>query len=310
METTDKRLTPEMFEPADVGSREQERIPGPPVGFWKDSWGRLKKNRGALVAGAIILLLLVMAFVGPTLTRFGPYEQDLTRQFVDPFSTGHWFGTDSFGRDVWARVWEGAQITLFIAVFAALLDLVVGVAWGAVSAYFGGRTDDIMQRVVEILVGIPNLVIVILAMLALGTGAISLIIALALTGWVTMSRIVRGKVLQLKEQEFFLASRSLGAGGRRLMVKHLLPNSLGIIIVNLMLTIPTAIFFEAFLSFIGLGIQPPDASLGSLISEGYSQLRFNPFLLWIPSAVFCALMICFNMLGDGLRDAFDPKMRR
>lgn len=310
METHKTQLTPQMFEPAELGSREQEKISGPPVGFWSDSWGRLKKNRGALVAGAIILLLVVAAFVGPMLTSFGPYEQDLTRQFVQPFSSNHWFGTDDFGRDLWARIWEGTQITLFIAVFAALLDLIIGVAWGAVSAYFGGRTDDVMQRIVEILVGIPNLVVVILAMLALGTGAASLIIALALTGWVTMSRIVRGKVLQLKEQEFFLASRSLGASGKRLMLRHLLPNSLGVIIVNLMLTIPTAIFFEAFLSFIGLGIQPPDASLGSLISQGYSQLRFNPFLLWIPSVVFCLLMICFNMLGDGLRDAFDPKMRR
>lgn len=310
METRQTRLTPDMFEPVDAGSQDEEKIAGPPIGFWKDSWGRLKNNRGALISLGLILSLVTLAFVGPMLTRFGANEQDLARQFVEPFSGTHWFGTDEFGRDMWARVWAGARISLFIAVLATILDLIVGVSWGAVSAYVGGRLDETMQRIVEILTGIPYLIIVILAMLVLGAGVASLVIALALTGWVTMSRIVRGKVLQLKEQEFFLASRSLGAGGFRLMVKHLLPNALGVIIVNLMLTIPSAIFFEAFLSFIGLGIQPPDTSLGALISEGYSQLRFNSYLLWFPSIIFCALMISFNMLADGLRDAFDPRMRR
>jgi oligopeptide transport system permease protein len=170
--------------------------------------------------------------------------------------------------------------------------------------------DDVMQRVIEILNGIPSLVIAILAMVVFQPGIITISIAIGITGWTYMARIVRGRMMQLKNQEFALASRSLGANGSRLVRKHLLPNSLGPIIVNLMFTIPSAIFAEAFLSFIGLGIQVPDASLGSLISEGAGEMRFHPYLLFFPSVVFCLLMVCFNLLGDGLRDAFDPRMRK
>ena len=186
----------------------------------------------------------------------------------------------------------------------------VGVAFGAVSGFVGGRTDDFMQRVIEILNGIPYLVVAILAMVVFEPGIITISIAIGITGWTFMARIVRGRMLQLKDQEFALASRSLGASGTRLVRKHLLPNSLGPIIVNLMFTIPAAIFAEAFLSFIGLGIQVPDASLGSLISEGASEIRFHPYLLCTLRLVFCLLMVCFNLLGDGLRDAFDPRMRK
>jgi oligopeptide transport system permease protein len=211
---------------------------------------------------------------------------------------------------MWTRVWAGTRVSLYIAFLAALLDLFVGVTFGAVSGFLGGRVDDVMQRALEILVGIPSLVVAILAMVVFKPGIITISIAIGITGWVYMARIVRGRMLQLKEQEFALASRSLGASGSRLVRKHLLPNSLGPIIVNLMFTIPAAIFAEAFLSFIGLGIQVPEASLGSLIAEGAGEIRFHPYLLWFPSLVFCLLMICFNLLGDGLRDAFDPKMRK
>lgn len=311
MEIIRRDLVPELFEPIEVGARESERIAGPPVGFWKDSWTRLKKNRGAFLSLVIITVLLLMAFVvGPLLAQQSPYAQDLSRRFVEPSLTGAWFGTDGFGRDMWARVWAGTQVSLYIAFLAALLDLVIGVPYGAVSGFAGGRVDTVMQRIVEILVGIPALVVAILAMTIFSPGIITISVAIGLTGWVTMARIVRGKMMQLKEQEFALASRSLGAGGFRLVRRHLLPNSLGPIIVNLMFTIPLAIFAEAFLSFIGLGIQVPDASLGSLISDGADQIRFYPYLLFIPSAVFCLIMLSFNLLGDGLRDAFDPKMRR
>lgn len=310
MEIRRRDLAPDLFEPIEVGARESERMAGPPIGFWKDSWRRLKKNRGAFVSLIIIVVLLLMAFViGPLLSQYSPYAQDLGRRFVAP-SSGAWFGTDGFGRDMWTRVWAGTQVSLFIAFLAALLDLTVGVAYGAVSGFVGGWVDEVMQRVIEILVGIPALVVAILAMTIFSPGIITISIAIGLTGWVTMARIVRGKMMQLKEQEFALASRSLGAGGFRLVRRHLLPNSLGPIIVNLMFTIPLAIFAEAFLSFIGLGIQVPDASLGSLISDGAEQIRFYPYLLFIPSAVFCLIMLSFNLLGDGLRDAFDPKMRR
>ena len=310
METQRRDLTPDLFGPIDIDAQEGERIAGPSVGFWKDSWIRLKKNRGAVVSLVLIVLLFLMAFViGPLLSQYGPYAQDLARRYASP-SAQFWFGTDEFGRDMWTRVWAGTRVSLYIAFLAAFLDVFVGVVYGAVSGFRGGRTDNIMQRGIEILVGIPALVVAILAMTVFRPGIITISIAIGLTGWVYMARIVRGRMLQLKEQEFALASRSLGASGTRLVRRHLIPNSLGPIIVNLMFTIPSAIFAESFLSFIGLGIQVPEASLGSLISDGAGQIRFHPYLLWFPAAVFSIIMICFNLLGDGLRDAFDPRMRK
>jgi oligopeptide transport system permease protein len=310
METRRRDLTPDLFTTLDVDRREGERIAGPPVGFWKDSWIRLKKNRGAVISLAMLTLLFAVAFVlGPLLSQYSPYAQDLTRRYTEP-SASFWFGTDEFGRDMWTRVWEGTRVSLYIGFLAAFLDMFVGVTFGAVSGFLGGRVDDGMQRVIEILNGIPYLVVAILAMVVFEPGIITISIAIGITGWTYMARIVRGRMMQLKNQEFALASRSLGANGSRLVRKHLLPNSLGPIIVNLMFTIPSAIFAEAFLSFIGLGIQVPDASLGSLISEGAGEMRFHPYLLFFPSVVFCLLMVCFNLLGDGLRDAFDPRMRK
>src|SRR5215212_7795144 len=310
METRHRELTPDLFESAPITTQEGERIAGPPIGFWKDSWIRLKKNRGALISLGVIVLLFAMAFaVGPLLSQYSPYDQDLARRYLGPTSE-YWFGTDKFGRDMWTRVWAGTRVSLYIGLLAAFLDIFVGVVYGAISGFLGGRVDDVMQRVIEVLNGIPYLVVAILAMTIFEPGIITISIAIGLTGWTFIARIVRGRMMQLKDQEFTLASRSLGAGPFRLVSKHLLPNSLGPIIINLMFTIPSAIFAEAFLSFIGLGIQVPEASLGSLISDGASEIRFHPYLLWFPSIIFCLLMICFNLLGDGLRDALDPKMRK
>src|SRR5215208_3543838 len=310
METRYRELDPSLFESADIDAYAGERIAGPPVGFWKDAWIRLKKNRGALVSLAILVLVFAMAFViGPLISPHSPYGQDLSQRYLGPTSE-YWFGTDKFGRDMWTRVWAGTRVSLYIGLLAALLDIFVGVVYGAISGVLGGRIDDVMPRGIEILHGIPHLIVAILAMIVFDPGIITISIAIGLTGWTFMARIVRGRMLQLKDQEFALASRALGASGFRLVWKHLIPNSLGLIVINLMFTIPAAIFAEAFLSFIGLGIQVPEASLGSLISDGAQELRFHPFLLWFPSIIFCLLMICFNLLGDGLRDALDPKMRK
>jgi oligopeptide transport system permease protein len=309
MEARRAELTADLFERLEVGTQDSERIVGPPVGFWRDSWNRLKKNRGALVGLAVIVVVIVVAYLGPLVSPYTPYGQDLSRRFADP-SSRFWFGTDEFGRDMWNRVWIGTRVSLYIGFLAAFLDLAVGVTYGAISGLLGGRVDDVMQRGIEILNGVPYLVVAILAMLVLSPGIITITIAIGLTSWTYMARIVRGRMLQLKEQEFALASLSLGANRTRLLAKHLLPNSLGPMIVNLMFTIPLAIFSEAFLSFIGLGIQPPDTSLGALLSEGYKELRFHPYLLWFPTAVFSLLMISFNLFADGLRDALDPKMRK
>lgn len=309
MEPQRREQAPELFEPVGSSTAESYEIAGLSVGFWEDSWRRLKGNRGALTGLLMILVLIVLAAVGPFVSAYTPYEQDLSNQFVGP-SAEHWFGTDDFGRDMWTRVWVGTRISLYIAFLAAFLDVVVGVGYGAVSGLFGGRIDEVMQRGVEILNGIPSVIVVVLAMLVLKPGIVTIGIALAINGWTYMALITRSRVLQLKGREFALASRSLGAGRVRLLVRHLLPNSLGPLIVQLMLTIPVAIFFEAFLSFISLGIQVPHASLGSLISDGYRELRFHPYLLWFPAAILSLLMICFNLLGDGLRDALDPRMRK
>ena len=309
MATHRRELTPDLFEPIKTGPQAGERIAAPPTGFWWDSWRRLKKNRGAYLGLVVIVVLVAAAYVGPLLSPYTPYGQDLARRFVGP-SPEFWFGTDDFGRDMWSRVWAGTRVSLSIGFLAASLDLVVGVAYGAISGLFGGRVDDVMQRGIEILNGIPYLVVAILAMVIFDPGIITITIAIGIASWTPMARIVRGRMLQLKEQEFALASRSLGASRTRLLIKHLIPNSLGPIIVNLMFTIPLAIFAEAFLSFIGLGIQPPETSLGALISDGYKELRFHPYLLWYPAVVFSLLMISFNLLADGLRDALDPRMRK
>ena len=310
METRNRELTPEQFRSLEESSRDSERIAGPSIGFWRDSWERLKKNRAALVSLALIVILFAFAFVlGPLLTPFSPSEQDLTQRYEGP-GAEHWFGTDEFGRDMFARVWQGMRVSLYIAFIAAGLDLVVGVTFGAVSGLLGGKVDGVMQRFIEILNGIPILVVAILAMVVLNPGILTISIAIGAAGWTPMARLIRGRVLQLKDQEFTLASRSLGAGNLRLLTKHLLPNALGLIIITLMLTIPSAIFTEAVLSFIGLGIQVPNASLGSLIDAGAEDMRFYAYLLFFPAAVFCLLMLNFNLLADGLRDALDPKMRK
>ena len=309
METSQRQLTPELFQPVGEDYKDNERIAGPSIGFWRDSWQRFKKNKASLVGLVVIVALIVVAYVAPLLVPYTPYEQDITNAYQGT-SGEHLMGTDKFGRDMFVRVWEGMRVSLYIALLAALLDLVIGVPFGAISGLLGGKVDGAMQRIIEVLNGIPNLVVAILIMVVLKPGIVTISVAIGIAGWTPMARIIRGRVLQLRDQEFTLASRSLGAGKRRILTKHLLPNALGLIIITLMLTIPSAIFYEAVLSFIGLGIQVPSASLGSLINDGYAELRFHSYLLWFPAAVFCLLMLSFNLLADGLRDALDPRMRK
>lgn len=328
----------DMFQRVEMNEQLGERIAGKSLNFWQDAWLRLKKNKAAIISLSIILILVLLALFGPMLSGRDAYEQNISQAKLPPKVTGlewagfdgmanlggrdinfyeqknveenFWFGTDYLGRDLWSRVWEGTRISLFIGLMAAIIDTVIGVAYGGVSAYFGGRIDNIMQRIVEILTGVPNLILIILFILIFDPGVFTIILAMAITGWIGMSRLVRGQILKLKNQEFVLAARTLGASSNRLIFKHLIPNTLGAIIITLMFTIPSAIFFEAFLSFIGIGLQPPQASLGTLINDGYKELRTFPYLLVIPSIIIVLLMVSFNLLADGLRDAFDPKMRK
>lgn len=336
-----EKIDKQKFQPAVVDSSKREEISKPSLNYWQDAWLRLKKNKGAVVSLVIVLFLIIMAFVGPVISNYDSDRQktsdanlppriqgleniswlpfDGTRTLkngdvVNPYDQKgiedyYWFGTDNLGRDQFSRVWEGTQISLYIAFLAAFIDMLIGVTFGAISGYFGGRIDTIMQRIIEVVSGIPNLVVVILMILVLKPGIISITVALTITGWVSMARVVRAQVLKLKSQEYVLASKTLGAKDSKIIMKHLLPNLAGVIIINTMFTIPNAIFFEAFLSFIGLGLQDPLASLGTLIDNGFKSMQAFPHQMLIPAIVISIIMISFNMIADGIRDALDPKMR-
>lgn len=304
-----KKYPDYMFEVVGRKDKESEQITRPVTSNWKDGWLRLKKNKAAVGSLIILVILLIMAIVGPYLNPFTYQQTDYNNIYIGP-SGDHWLGTDKFGRDQWTRLWQGTRISLYIAILAALLDILVGITYGAISALGSRRVDNVMQRIIEILMGIPNLVVVILLIMILRPGILTITLAMVITGWINMARIVRGQIFKLKTQEYVLAARTLGAKNLKIITNHMLPNTIGIIIINMMFTIPNAIFTEAFLSFIGLGLQEPLASLGVLINDGYQSMRDQFYLLAFPSIVIIMLMVCFNLLGDGLRDALDPRMRK
>ena len=302
--------------------------------YAKDVWNNFKKNKGALIGFVIIMIIVLMAIFGPNMNEYtykqihggqecltpriphlekigiadGYYNgknQYIEKEIPDTY---YWFGTDTQGRDIWTRVWSGTRVSLIIALAAVVIDIVIGMVYGLVSGFFGGMIDSVMQRFAEILNGIPTLVIVTLLGMVLPAGITSIIFALMLTGWIGMERIARAQILKVKEQEFVLASRTLGANKLRIIFSEILPNILGQVIVTSMFSIPNAIFLEAYLSFLGLGVPAPMASLGSLVSDGYKSMTTFPHILIIPVTVMAILMLCFNLFADGLRDAFDPKM--
>jgi oligopeptide transport system permease protein len=261
-------------------------------------------------AGLIILFVLIAAAaVGPSLSPFTYYEIQLNQANQAPNKL-FWFGSDDLGRDVFTRIWYGARISLFVGFVAACFDLIIGVTWGAIAAFVGGKVEEIMMRITDILYAIPYLLLVILMMMALGSGLIPIIAALAVTNWINMARIVRSQILQLKQQEYVLAATALGAGFFRIVYKHLIPNTIGPIVVTMTFSIPNAIFTEAFLSFLGLGVQAPFASWGTMANEGLSAMRYYPWRLFFPAIFICLTILAFNLVGDGLRDALDPKQKK
>lgn len=279
------------------------------LGYWQDAWIRLKKNKMALLGLIIIVCLIVVAIFGPIFSSHTYDEQNLMMTNSSP-SWEHWFGTDNLGRDIFIRVLYGARISLAIGIVASLLNLFIGVIYGGIAGFFGGKIDRIMMNIVDILYSVPTLLYVILLMVILKPGLINIFIALGIGYWLQMARIVRGQILSMKEQEFILAARTIGVSKKRILFRHLLPNAMGAIIVTMTLAIPDAIFTEAFLSFIGLGVSAPIASWGVLASEGVNNLRAYPFQLFFPAVAISVTMLAFNFLGDGLRDVLDPKMRR
>ncbi|PLR95201.1 ABC transporter permease [Bacillus sp. T33-2] len=300
----------EWFTPKAKDLKEAESVVRPSLSYWQDAWRRLLKNKLAMLGLLFLTFLAVMAVFGPMMSQHSVEKQSLLRQNLPP-SSEHWFGTDELGRDVFTRTWFGARISLFVGIMAALIDFTIGVIYGGISGYKGGRTDNIMMRIAEILYGLPYLLVVILISVVMGPSLATIIVALSVTGWIGMARIVRGQVLQIKNYEFVLASKTFGTKTRRIIRKNLLPNTMGPIIVQMTLTVPSAIFAEAFLSFLGLGIQPPFASWGSMASDALPViLSGHWWRLFFPALFISLTMFSFNVLGDGLQDALDPKLRR
>jgi oligopeptide transport system permease protein len=281
----------------------------PAATYWQDAWSRLKQNKLAMFGLYSLILLLFMAIVGPFISHYTYYETHLSLKNEPPSST-FWFGTDELGRDLFTRCWWGARISLFVGITASLVDLVIGVLYGAIAALLGRKTEEWMMRIADVLYAIPYLLVVILLMVIIGPGITTIILALTITGWINMARIVRSQILQIKQQDYVRAAFALGASRRRVLLRHLIPNAMGPIIVTLTLTIPSAIFAEAFLSFLGLGVQAPIASWGTMANDGLPALRYYPWRLFFPAAFISLTMLSFNLLGDGLRDAFDPRLKK
>jgi oligopeptide transport system permease protein len=377
------QIDPSMFEPANPEEKKELIIPRKSIPFWQDVWKRLRKNPTAMAGLALIIVLLLFAFVGPFIVPYKYDEQvrghenlrpmqtpeeranikeakpkvkNRSEEFAYDFATSpktdtaetaaaetvaeetkvveeffpHVLGTDSLGRDNLVRLMYGSRISLIVGIIASIIILIIGSTYGAFSGFIGGKTDNVMQRIIELLYAIPDILIVILLSIVLkepmaqlfarstlmskltgiGPGLLSMFITFALLYWVGMARIVRGQVLQLKEQEFILAAQALGANSGRVIFKHLIPNCIGPIIVTTMFQIPAAIFVESFLSFIGLGISAPMASLGSLANDAMSGIQTYPYMLAQPAIMIAIIILAFNMLGDGLRDSLDPRMKK
>ncbi|MBE5085067.1 ABC transporter permease [Lysinibacillus sphaericus] len=285
-----------------------EKLADKSVSFWKEVFLRFSHNKMAIVGIIILIIVILMAIFAPMLSQYKASDQ--LGVYNAPPSAQFWFGTDDLGRDIFVRIWEGARISLFIGIAAAVIDLIIGVIWGSISGLSGGRVDNIMMRIADVLTAVPYLLVVIVLLVVMQPGLFPMIIALSITGWINMARIVRGEVLSIKNQEYVLAARTLGASTGHLIIKHLVPNALGAILVTMTLTIPSAIFTESFLSYLGLGVPAPTASWGTMASDGNKAIANAPWRLIFPAVFISLTIFAFNAVGDGLRDALDPKLRK
>ncbi|HWQ98961.1 MAG TPA: ABC transporter permease [Clostridia bacterium] len=322
-------VNPDLFVPASEEEKQELVVIREGTSLWKDAMRRFRKNKFAMVALGLIIILVLFAFVGPLLSQYD-YDQFNPGQEDQAPNWAHPFGTDRFGRDLLVRNMYGARISLSIGIIAAALTLVIGSLYGSVSGFVGGRTDNIMMRVIDVIYSLPDLLVVILlsatlkeplekilessvafsGISELGPAFFSMLIVFALMYWGTMARIVRGEVLRIKEQEYVLAARALGASSGRIIRRHVLPNCIGPIIVTTTLQIPSAIFTESFLSFIGLGISAPLASLGSMVTDALQGVYSYPSRVVFPSVIIALIILAFNTVGDALRDVLDPRMKK
>jgi oligopeptide transport system permease protein len=278
-------------------------------GLWRDAVVRITRSRVAAVAASVILLLTILALSGPAFSRYTYDALDWQHLAAAPFATAsHWLGTDRLGRDLLVRTLYGVRISLLISLVATAISLAIGVTWGAIAGYVGGRTDELMMRFVDVLYSLPYLFIVIILTTLFQRGSLMVLFcAIGAVGWLTTARIVRGQTLALRRREFIEAARAGGLGTAAILLRHIIPNLIGPVVVYATLTIPQMILFESFLSFLGLGVQEPLASLGSLINDGAQEMQSAPWMLLVPAGFLVALLVCFNLLGDALRDALDPR---
>ena len=277
--------------------------------LWDDAGRRLMANKAAVASLVVLALLVLLAVLGPYLTPFAYDQVDKADVWLPPLRAGHLLGSDALGRDLLARLLMGLRVSLAIGLVATFVSLAIGIAWGAVAGYVGGKLDEAMMRIVDVLYSLPFIFFVILLMVTFGSNIVLIFVAIGAVEWLTMSRIVRGQTLTLKNKEFVEAARAAGLGRGAIIARHIVPNLLGPVVIYVTLTIPAVILAESFLSFLGLGVQPPMASLGALIAAGASDMELAPWLLVFPSLVMVLTLMCFNFIGDGLRDAIDPKDR-
>ena len=274
--------------------------------LWSDAFDRLKKNKLAVISGIVLIVLIVLAIFAPWIAPHSYSYQNLELGAVGPNST-YLLGTDTLGRDQFSRILYGARVSLLVGFVATAVALVIGVSWGIVAGFFGGKIDSTMMRIVDILYGLPFIIFIILLMVIFGRNIWLLFLAIGAVEWLTMARIVRGQVLTLKNQDFVLAAQAMGVQNLAIFFRHILPNILGTIAVYATLTIPQVMLLEAFLSFLGLGVQPPMSSWGTLIRYGVESMEEYPWMLIFPGLIFTITLFCLNFFGDGLRDAIDPR---
>lgn len=302
-------LTADKFKVVGYSLEEANRIDRPTISYWQDAWRRLRKNPVAMVSLVLLIILTAMVIIGPYIRGYDYISMNVADKNLG-CSSQYWFGTDYLGRDLFSRIWVGARVSMIVAIVATVLKLVVGTLYGAIMAHFGGWVDDIMMRFIEVINSLPSMLITILIMMILGNNMFALLVALSITAWCSTARQVRGLIKQLKESEYVYAAEVLGAKPMHIIKRHYVPNMISILILDASTSIPHFIFTEAGLSFLGIGLVAPDISLGVLISQGQKTMDFYPTQLLFPCLILCLIVMAFNLLGDGLRDALDPKLRQ
>ena len=295
------------FYQIDENEKDKDNIVRPSVSYWENVFRKMITNKVAIICFLYIVVTVGFAIIAPMVSSYQYETTSLTERNLSPNST-HWFGTDAVGRDLWTRVWVGARVSLLIGLFGSIVPEIIGIIIGSIAGYFGGWVDMVIMRIIDIGLCIPSLVYITMLMLLFGGGPVTIILALAMIGWMGAARNVRGRILQFKNREFVLASKVLGGSSMRLIFKGIMPNILGQIVVGIASGIPQAIFMEAYLSFIGMGVKSPMTSWGQLSQTGVNLFRVHPYQLFIPSIIISLTILIFYLFGNCLRDALDPKL--